>query len=69
MEAEGISTMRMVGSVPIPAHSTLELQPNGLHAMFTGLTEPLRMGETVAGALIFEKARRVESRLWGPCVW
>ena len=29
--------------------------------MFTGLTEPLRMGETVAGTLTFEKAGVLKS--------
>jgi hypothetical protein len=59
-EADGISTMRMVDSISIPAGATVELEPGGLHAMFTGLTGPLQMGDTIAGALVFEKAGRVE---------
>lgn len=48
-----------VDAVRIPARQTVELKPNGFHVMFTGLSQPLRVGDYVSGTLIFEAAGRV----------
>ncbi len=45
--------------VPIPAKSTVLLEPNSYHLMFTGLTEHLHDGDTVQAKLIFERAGTV----------
>lgn len=55
----GTSRMRMVDAITIHAESLVELKPGGMHVMFNGLAAPLRQGEAIPGALIFEKAGRV----------
>lgn len=56
---EGVASMTMLESLPIPANSTVMLQPNGLHIMLIGLTQPLVEGEHLTLTLVFEKAGEV----------
>jgi len=44
----------------IPAGGTVSLEHGGYHIMFMGLMAPLTEGQMVKGALIFERAGRVE---------
>jgi len=54
---DGVMRMRPVpNGVPIPAKSTVMLEPNAYHLMFTGLTEPLHEGNAVPASLTFERA-------------
>jgi uncharacterized protein YcnI len=57
----GVSKMAPVeGGLTIPPGGTVELKPGGYHLMFMDLSSGLKEGETVRGALVFEKAGRVE---------
>ena len=53
---DGVSRMRMVGAVPIPANAKVALAPGGTHVMLDGMTEPLVVGERIDVTLRFEKA-------------
>jgi hypothetical protein len=44
---------RTVGSIPIPANSTLELKPQGYHLAFIGLNYSFEPGERIAATLKF----------------
>ena len=58
--ADGVMRMRPVpDGVPIPAKSTIMLEPNSYHLMFTGLTGPLNEGDTLKANLTFEHAGTV----------
>ncbi len=59
----GVMRMRKVDGVEIAPGSPTVLKPGGLHVMFLGLKKPLKMGETVAVTLTFEKAGKVDVRI------
>ncbi len=46
--------------IAIPAGGKVELKPGGLHLMFMNLKAGLGENETIKGALVFERAGRVE---------
>lgn len=56
---DGIMRMRPSGAIEIPAGGVLTLAPSGRHIMFTGLKHPIARGQTVEGALSFERAGSV----------
>ena len=61
---DNVMEMREVaGGILVPAGSTLELAPGGLHLMFFDIAEPFKDGETVPVTLTFEKAGIVELML------
>lgn len=70
----GIARMRpLPEGVPIPAGARVRLKPGGLHAMLTGLNEPLTAGDAIEVRLRFEHSgermvpiRIVESSASGP---
>ena len=46
----GVMKMReLKDGLPIPAHGTVTLAPNGYHIMFTGLKQPLAKGSVRQG--------------------
>jgi len=47
------------GGLPVPAMGSVTLKPGGYHVMLIGLKEPLKVGQTVALTLTFEKAGKV----------
>jgi copper(I)-binding protein len=53
---QGVSRMKMVPSLEIPAQGRLELKPGGLHLMLMGLKAPLKAGTSVSMTLRFEHA-------------
>ena len=54
---DGVMQMRPVSDgLAIPSKGTVRLEPNGYHLMFMELARPLAEGETVSGALSFERA-------------
>jgi periplasmic copper chaperone A len=59
--ADGVMRMRPVpDGVPVPAKSTIMLEPSGYHFMFMGLTQPLKEGDAFPAKLTFERAGTVE---------
>jgi len=59
--ADGVMRMRPVpDGVPVPAKSTVMLEPSGYHFMFMGLTQPLKEGDAFPAKLTFERAGSVE---------
>jgi copper(I)-binding protein len=59
--ADGVMRMRPVpDGVPVPAKSTVMLEPSGYHFMFMGLTKPLKEGDAFPAKLTFERAGSVE---------
>ncbi|WP_279483887.1 copper chaperone PCu(A)C [Aureimonas sp. SK2] len=66
---DGVARMRRLkDGVAIGPGETIELKPLGTHIMLTGLTAPIKAGETFAGTLVFERAGTldVEFAVQGP---
>jgi len=59
-EENGIAKMRPAEFLDLPAGSSGELKPGGLHVMMTGLKAPLVEGASIMLRLTFEKAGVVE---------
>lgn len=59
-EEDGVSKMRPVESIEIPAGGTAVLEPGGLHLMLFGAEQALAAGEEFPLVLIFENAGEVE---------
>ena len=58
MKMEGeMMKMRSVDALPLPAGQPVELKPNGLHIMLTGLKAPLKAGDVVPIKLVVEDAK------------
>jgi periplasmic copper chaperone A len=58
---QGVMRMRELPlGIDIPAGGKVELKPGGLHLMFMNLSAGLKEGQSLKGALVFEKAGRVE---------
>ncbi len=58
---DGVMTMReLEKGIDIPVGAKVELKPGGYHLMFQELRQPLKQGETMKGALTFEKAGTIE---------
>ena len=66
--SNGVSGMRAVESLEIPAGGRVELKPMGPHTMMVGLTEPLREGATLPLTLRFKNAgeRKVDVAIVSP---
>lgn len=60
VDANGMGSMTPVEALEIPPGGTVNLEHGGYHIMFMGLKAPLTEGQMVKGALIFEKAGRIE---------
>ncbi len=58
-----VMRMRQLDALDIPAGKTVELKPGGLHIMFIGLKEPLKVGASFPLTLRFEKAGEVKVRM------
>lgn len=56
MDANGTMMMRPAGPVDLPAQSSVELKPGGLHIMLIGLKDDLVIGDTITVTLQFENA-------------
>ena len=59
-ESEGMSRMRPIDGVEVPARKTVLLAPQGLHLMLMNLARPLVAGEHFAVTLTFATAGEVE---------
>jgi copper(I)-binding protein len=60
VEENGVARMQPVPALDLAPGASVELKPNGLHVMLTGLKAPLKKGETVKLTLIFEKAGEMQ---------
>jgi periplasmic copper chaperone A len=58
MNHNGMLHMMGVASLPIPAHGTLALSPNGTHLMLEKVTAPLAAGTTVELVLHFADGKQ-----------
>lgn len=56
MDSSGVMSMEMQESVLIPAQQEIIFKPGGLHVMLIGLTQDLKMGDTISLTLNFETA-------------
>ena len=56
--AAGSSAMRTVPDIPVPAHATLRLVPNGAHLTITG-ARALPAGTQITLTLVFAKAGKI----------
>ncbi|MFL1876661.1 copper chaperone PCu(A)C [Hansschlegelia beijingensis] len=57
----GVSRMRPIsGGLEIKPGETIRFEPGGKHLMFLGLRQPLKQGESVKGAVVFQKAGKVD---------
>ena len=54
-----VMQMRPIADLPIPANQTITLDPDGIHIMLTGMTHPLRRGETFPITVRFSHAGAV----------
>jgi copper(I)-binding protein len=55
-----VMEMRQVDAIELPAGQKVELKPGGLHVMFMGLKEPLKLGSKVPVTLKLEKGGDVK---------
>lgn len=60
VDANGMGSMTPVEAIEIPPGGTVSLEHGSYHVMFMGLKAPLTEGQMLKGALIFERAGRVE---------
>jgi copper(I)-binding protein len=56
----GVSSMRGVGALDIPAGAEVKFSPGGYHVMFLKLKAPLKAGTEFPATLTFEKSGAVE---------
>jgi copper(I)-binding protein len=60
---EGAPAMRTIRSIPIAAHNTTVLKPDGYHVMLLQTRQPLAAGETFACSISFQKAGTIETEV------
>jgi periplasmic copper chaperone A len=53
---EGFPAMRVIKAIPIAAHATTKLNPDGYHVMLLQATHPLAAGETFSCTVTFRDA-------------
>ena len=57
----GMASMKMVTTVPVPAGGSVTFAPGGYHLMFIGLTQPLKVGDSLPATLTFASGARVKA--------
>ncbi|BBP45664.1 hypothetical protein THMIRHAS_10370 [Thiosulfatimonas sediminis] len=55
---DGVMRMRKIDAITIPANTTVELKPGGLHIMLIGPFNPIKVGQTVEVNLEFVDGSR-----------
>lgn len=60
MQNDVMKMRQLNDGIPVPAGTTVELKPGGLHLMFMDVKKPFVEGETVDLKLTFEKAGTVD---------
>jgi len=56
-----VMKMRQIPSIPLPAGTTVELKPGGLHVMLFELTAQAKEGDTVPLTLVIETGGKQET--------
>lgn len=59
IEEDGMAKMVMADEMVIPAKSTIEFKPGGLHAMFEQPTHNIELGQTMEMELLFANQQKV----------
>ncbi len=57
----GVSSMKMLASVAVPAKGGVTFAPGGYHLMFVGLTRALKVGDALPATLVFASGARVKA--------
>lgn len=61
MDANNVMQMHPIeGGLVVPANSSVEMKPGGIHIMLIGLTQDIAVGGTVPLTLTFERAGTIE---------
>jgi len=55
MDDNGVMSMQMQEALPIPAQQEIIFKPGGLHVMLIGLTQDLKVGDTITLVLNFKE--------------
>ncbi|MEM9100877.1 MAG: copper chaperone PCu(A)C [Pseudomonadota bacterium] len=58
LHEEGIAKMRHVSEIQLPAKSSVEFIPNGMHIMLMGMTEQPKVGHEVAITLVSQDGKK-----------
>jgi copper(I)-binding protein len=56
---EGVMKMQQQESIPVPAESTVEFAPGGLHVMLIGLEDELKVGDSFPLTLRFQNVGEI----------
>ena len=65
MDTQGVMRMREVDAIPLAPKESIKMRPGqGFHLMMIGLREPLKEGATFPMTLIFERAGKVEVKVY-----
>jgi copper(I)-binding protein len=59
MDSNGVMTMKMQSSVPVPAQGQVEFKPGGYHIMLIGMKQNLAPGDTLHLAVTFKNAGQI----------
>jgi periplasmic copper chaperone A len=54
-----VAQMVPIARVDVPAHGSIEFKPGGYHVMLVGLTQDLKVGDTLKLTLQFEKSGEI----------
>ena len=55
MDSNGVMSMKMQKSVPVPAQQEVIFKPGGLHVMLFNLKQDLKVGDTMTLTLNFKE--------------
>jgi periplasmic copper chaperone A len=56
--ADGLTAMREITSIDVPAGATIPLSPGGLHIMVKGIKAPMIMGQTMLLEVAFASGKK-----------
>ena len=56
MDDNSVMSMQMQEALAIPAQQEIIFKPGGLHVMLVGLTQDLKLGDTITLTLNFKEA-------------
>jgi len=60
MSGDVMKMRRLANGLEIKPGQTVELKPSSYHIMLMGLSQPLKVDETIKGTLVFERAGTVQ---------
>jgi periplasmic copper chaperone A len=58
---DGVASMRMAPSVPVPPRGRVDFAPGGYHLMFLGLTRAQKVGDRLPATLVFASGARIQT--------